>query len=79
MATTDPPPTTDERRGLLTNREREILAGTADVSDNYHFAVLSRVRRKITEVGTDAALLREHHPELFRNLRTAVCDGGDEG
>ncbi|ELY84288.1 hypothetical protein C486_00759, partial [Natrinema gari JCM 14663] len=35
---------TDQRRALLTEREREILTGEADVTDNYRYSVESRVR-----------------------------------
>lgn len=77
MEATEPPPMEDGRRGLLTTREREIITCNADVSDNYYAAVVSRVRGKIERVGTDAALLQEHHPELFAELQAEVCIGGD--
>lgn len=64
----------DERRGLLTEREREILRGDADVSEKYYYVVVSRVRMKIGRIGDDADLLNEHHPTLCDELRNAVCD-----
>ena len=76
MVTPEPPPLEDDRRGLLTSREREILTHEADVSENYRSTVVSRVRQKITKIGSDAALLREHRPDLYTNLRSEVCDGG---
>jgi len=37
----------DQYRGLLTDREREILRGEAEVSEDYRYRVISRVRNKI--------------------------------
>lgn len=65
----------EQYRGLLTDREREILAGQADVSDGYYRRVVSRVRNKIQRLEADAALLREHHPELHGELVESVCNG----
>jgi hypothetical protein len=65
----------DQYRGLLTEREREILRGDAEVSDNYRYRVVSRVRTKIENLGEDAALLAEHRPDLLDELREEVCDG----
>lgn len=66
---------TDDRRGLLTPREREILSGEADVKDDYYYAVVSRVRGKIQNVEKDAAILRENHSSLYSELRAAVSEG----
>lgn len=63
----------EQYRALLTEREREILAGEADVSDNYRYRVVSRVRTKYDALKSDAALLKEHHPDLLAELRDAVC------
>lgn len=68
----------DERRGLLTEREREIISGDADVNDEYYYSVVSRVRRKIDNLSRDAALLEEHHPDLSEELREAVSDNDSE-
>jgi hypothetical protein len=64
----------DNRRGLLTPREREILSGEADVEDDYYYAVVSRVRGKIENVEEDAAILRENHSSLYSELRAAVSE-----
>lgn len=61
-------------RGLLTDREREVLGGEVDVSRNYVYQVRSRVRGKIDRLGEDAAVLEAHHPELHAELRAAVCE-----
>lgn len=78
MTTTGCLPMADDRRGLLTPREREILSGEADVKDEYYYAVVSRVRRKIQEVKADARLLREHHADLYDELRQAVIEESEE-
>lgn len=78
MAITGFPPMADERRGLLTTREREIISGDADVNDEYYYSVVSRVRRKIDNIAQDAALLEEHHPELGEELREAVSGDDSE-
>lgn len=64
----------DERRGLLTEREKEILRGDADVSEKYYYVVVSRVRMKIGRIGDDADLLEKHHPTLGDELQNTVCD-----
>jgi len=74
MATTETVEMADDRRGLLTPREREILSGEADVEDDYYYAVVSRVRGKIQNVEEDAAILRENHSSLYSELRAAVSE-----
>lgn len=66
-------------RALLTDREREILAGEADVTDNYRYRVVSRVRTKLDALETDVALLREHHPGLLAEVQEVTSDetGGE--
>jgi len=64
----------DQYRGLLTDREREILADETGVSSEYYARVISRVRSKVEELGNDATILREHHPELYEELCEAVSD-----
>lgn len=59
-------------RGLLTDREREILQGTADVTQNYVYQIRSRVRDKIDRLATDTEILAEHHPDLAEELRDAI-------
>lgn len=80
MATSALPRMQDDRRGLLTPREREILSGEADVSDEYYYSVVSRVRSKIQKVEEDAQLLRRNHPDLLEELIESITgeSGGDE-
>ena len=61
-------------RAILTTREREIICGEADVTDNYYYRVVSRVRDKIGRLGSDLEALDEHHPDLANELREVVCD-----
>ena len=67
-------PSTSEKgnRAILTGREREILGGEADVSDNYYYRVVSGVRRKIGRLQDDLEILDEHHSGLASELREAV-------
>ncbi|MFD1512473.1 hypothetical protein [Halomarina rubra] len=64
----------DQYRGILTEREREILSGDADVSDNYRYRVVSRVRNKIEALESDLELLDDVHSGLADELRDAVCE-----
>lgn len=68
----------DQYRSLLTDREREIINGDADVSEGYYYRVVSRVRRKINGIERDLQVL-ENHDSLADELRDVVCEnGGDE-
>jgi hypothetical protein len=61
-------------RGLLTDREREIIRGEAEVSDDYRYRVASRVRNKIERIDEDVDILRAHRADLLEELKEAVCD-----
>lgn len=63
-----------DRRALLTDREREIVANEADVSDSYRYQTISRVRSRFEKLESDIAAL-EAHGDLADELRTTVCDG----
>lgn len=67
----------DERRSILTDREKEILAGDADVSEKYYYVVVTRVRNKIQGVEDDLVFLQKHHGDLADELREIVCGEGD--
>ena len=63
----------EDRRGLLTDREREILLNDGkDVTDKYYGVVVSRVRKKIELVGDDLEALAQHET-LADELREEVC------
>ena len=61
-----------DRRALLTDREREIVAGKADVSDSYRYQTVSRVRKRFERLERDLDAL-EKHGELVEELRTIIC------
>jgi hypothetical protein len=63
------------RRALLTDRERDLIEGKGP--DDLRYQAVSRVRRKIEhELTTDVEILREHHPDLYAELREVVCEAG---
>ena len=64
----------DERRSILTEREREILAGEADVTEKYFYTVVSRVRNKIEGLEDELEFLDEHYEKLGQEMREVVCD-----
>ena len=67
---------TEEGRALLTDREREILSGEADVNQNYQYKVESTVRNRVRKrFEADAELLADALPEVYELLTEAVCDG----
>lgn len=65
----------NDGRSLLTDREREILAGEADVSDNYKYKVQSVARQRVRGMAKDVDVLRKHEPEIFAELEEIVCEG----
>ncbi|MFC7325456.1 hypothetical protein ACFQMF_12785 [Halorubrum rutilum] len=63
------------RRALLTDRERELIEGGSESDDDLRYQAISRVRRKIEdEMATDVEILQKHHPDLYDELREAVCE-----
>jgi hypothetical protein len=66
-----------EYRGLLTDREREVLSGKADVTSNYVYQIRSRVREKIERLATDMEILDEHQTDLAEELRETVMSVTD--
>jgi len=65
-------------RALLTEKERERIAGEPENEQRRHEAV-SRARRRIhAELPEDLELLEEHHPTLYDELVSVVCNSGEE-
>lgn len=62
----------DRRRGLLTDTERAVLLGNKEVSDNYYYTIVSRVRTKLEELDEDLEALEEHGA-LLDELQEIVC------
>jgi hypothetical protein len=70
----------DEGRALLTEREREILAGDADVTDNYRYKVESQVRNRIRKhLGGDIDFLAEHFEDGYEIAVDEVCNQDESG
>ena len=61
-------------RGLMTDREREILLGDADVTEKYYGVVVTRVRKRINRLGEKELEALEAHDTLADELREKVCD-----
>lgn len=65
-------------RALLTEREREVIRGEADVSDSYRYQLISRVRTRINdELSKDIEVFREHG-DLLKDLRYVACTEFDD-
>lgn len=61
-------------RALMTQTERDRIAGREDVEDIKRYQAISRVRRRIEEELTeDVLILEEHHEGLLDELREVVC------
>ena len=68
----------EEGRALLTDREKEIISGEADVSDNYEYKVRSIVRNRIRkQLGADVEFLEEHFSEVHGMVVDVVCEEAD--
>lgn len=62
-----------DRRALLTDREREIVSGQAeDVSDEYRYQTVSRVRKRLQRLEGDLEAM-DAHGDLGDELREVVC------
>jgi len=65
----------EEGRALLTDREREIISGDADVSDNYEYKTRSVVRNRVRKrLGDDVEFLREYFPEVYEMVVEEIDD-----
>jgi len=66
-------------RALLTKTDRQQIANEEEFSENKRYQAISRVRNRIQdELPEDVEVLREHHPELYEELRDVVCDESTE-
>lgn len=64
-------------RGLITDTERDRIAGDVEIEDAKRYQAVSRVRRRINEeLPKEIEILEEHHPDLLEELREVVC--GDD-
>lgn len=65
---------TSGRRAILTDREREIVSGEADVEDEYRYQTISRIRQRFSRLDGDLGAM-EDHGELASEFREVVCNG----
>ncbi|RJX47847.1 hypothetical protein [Halonotius pteroides] len=59
---------------IMTKTDRERIAGEVDVDDSKRYESASRVRQRITELETDAKILKQSHPDLYEELIEAICE-----
>lgn len=70
---TDAQTTVARTRGLLTERDRELISDQD--AGNRRYQAISEVRSRIDEeVAKDVEILAEHHPDLLEELREVVCE-----
>lgn len=63
-----------DRRALLTERERDIISGNAeDISNDYRYQTISRIRNRLQRLEADIEAL-EAHGDLADELRDIVCN-----
>lgn len=60
-------------RGMLTERDREIIPNEPD--NPRRPEVKTRVRNRIDNLEDDLQILEEHEPALADELREAICEG----
>lgn len=77
MATVEESAMADEYRAILTEREKEILSGEANVDEKYYYRVVTRVRQKVEQLEGDLDVLDEYHDSLGDELRDIVCDDSE--
>jgi len=68
-------------RALLTEREREVLAGEAtDVKNpqKYRSNTRGRIEGRLEKVEQDIEVLERHEPELAEQLRETICEGSSQ-
>jgi hypothetical protein len=61
-----------KNRGLLTQLERDVITGEADVTDNHRYQVRFTLRERIDELATDVELIMEHDQEFQERLEEAI-------
>lgn len=65
-------------RALLTDRERAIVSGQAgDVTDDYRYQTISRVRRRFKRLEADMRAL-DDHGDLADEVRQIICETGED-
>jgi hypothetical protein len=68
----------EEGRALLTDREKEIISGDADVSDNYVYKTKSIVRNRVRKrLAEDVEFLEDNFEEVYEMVIESVCEERD--
>lgn len=65
-------PEVEGRRALMTEREREIIAGI-DTYDQKRYELASHLRNRAEKLREDMEWLAEHHPRVARQIQDEVC------
>lgn len=65
-------PTPMRDRGILTERDREIIPN--EPNNDRRPEVKTRIRKRIERLEEDIRILEENEPELADELREAICD-----
>jgi len=63
-----------DRRALLTEREKEILSGEANVRQQYQYETASRIRKRIERLEEDTEFLAENREDLLKELQERICE-----
>lgn len=63
-------------RALMTETERQYVAGETDVSDSKRYQAISRIRDRFEALEADVETLEEHHADLLEEIREIVCEDG---
>lgn len=67
-------------RALMTQTERDRIAGVEDVEDIKRYQAITRVRGRIQdELTEDIRILEEHHDGLLDEIREVVCTEVEKG
>lgn len=59
---------------VMSRMDRERISGRSDVPDEKVYQSISRVRDRIEALEQDAEILEEHHPQLYEELQSAICE-----
>ena len=64
-------------RALMTETDREHITGESDPTQDQKDQSIYRVRQRIhEELPRDINVLREHRPDVLKELQELVCEGG---
>lgn len=69
------------RRGVLTDREREVIRGEADGVENpgqYRSKIRTRLGNRAAKLEEDMEILDEYEPEIAENIRERICEPPQE-